>query len=171
MRHAPQHGVDQPGVARRASVGLRQAHRQIDRGVIGHFQPQDLRGADQQNGFHARRLGRKTLVEKPTEQLAQGAEPAQHGGGEPAHQRTVAVGERGKAWMRGLAGKLLVERDFPPQHAVENVGGYPAGGEAGYFRLGGGARSRHVPIIATNCGLRAKGTEKTSITHRFKPAR
>ena len=128
--------------------------------MIGHFEPEDLRGADQQNGFHARRLGRKALVEKSAEQVAQGAEPPQHGGGEPAHQRAVAVGERGEAGMGGLAGQLLVERDLPPQDAVENVGGDPSGGEAGDFRLRGGARSRHGPIIATNCGWGAKPGRK-----------
>ena len=45
--------------------------------------------------------------------------------------------------MGGLAGQLLVERDLPPQDAVENVGGDPSGGEAGDFRLRGGARTRH----------------------------
>ena len=111
--------------------------------MIGHFEPEDLRGADQQNGFHARRVGGKALVEKSAEQVAQGAEPPQHGGGEPAHQRAVAVGEPDQAGMGGLAGQLLVERDLPPQHAVENVGGDPSGGEAGDFRLRGGARTRH----------------------------
>ena len=59
--------------------------------------------------------------------------------------------------MRGFAGELLVERNLPPQHAVENVGGDLAGGKAGDFRLGRGARTRQVTpiwpaIIATNCG-------------------
>jgi hypothetical protein len=58
--------------------------------------------------------------------------------------------------MGGFAGQLLIERDLPPQDAVENVGGDPSGGEAGDFRLRGGARTRHAPIIATNCGLGAK---------------
>ena len=170
LRHAAQHRVDQPGVARGAAVGLRQAHRQIDRGMIGHFEPEDLRGADQQDGFDARRVGGKTLVEKSAEQVAQGAEPPQHGRDEPAHQRAVAVGERGQAGMGGLAGQLLVERGLPPQDAVENVGGDPSGGEAGDFRLRRGARTRHVPIIAMNCGLDANPREKTSPVHRFKPA-
>ena len=164
LRHAAQHRVDQAGIARRAAIGLRQAHGQIDRGMIGHFEPEDLRGADQQNGFHTRRLGRKALVEKSAEQVPQGAEPPQHGGGEPAHQSAVAVGERGEAGMRGLAGQLLVERDLPPQDAVENVGGDPSGGEAGDFRLGGDARARHAPIIATNCGWRANGSKETAKT-------
>ncbi len=163
LRHAAQHRVDQAGIARRAPVGLRQPHRQIDRGMIGHLEPEDLRGADQQDGFHARRVGRKAFVEKSAEQVAQGAEPPQHGGGEPAHQRAVAVGEPREAGMGGLAGQLLVERDLPPQDAVENVGGDPSGGEAGDFRLRGGARSRHAPIIATNCGLRANRMEKSAI--------
>ena len=84
-----------------------------------------------------------------------------------ARSRSGSVGEAG---VGGFAGQLLVERDLPPQDAVENVGGDPSGGEAGDFRLRRGARSRHNAIIATNCGWRAKGTEKTSVTHRFKPA-
>jgi hypothetical protein len=62
--------------------------------------------------------------------------------------------------MGGLAGKLFVECYFPPQDAVENVGGYPSGGEAGDFRLRGGARSRHDPIIAINCGRGTNRIEK-----------
>src|SRR5450759_207070 len=50
--------------------------------------------------------------------------------------------------MRALARELLVERDSSPQDAVEDIGGYSTGGEAGDFRLGRGARSRHAAIIA-----------------------
>ncbi len=76
LRDAAQHGVDQSGIARRAAVGLRQPHRQIDRGMIGHVEPQDLHGADQQNGFGARRLGGKSLVEIAAKQMTQGSKPA-----------------------------------------------------------------------------------------------
>ena len=120
--------------------------------MVGNLEPENLRGADQQNDFGARRLGGKSLFEETGEQMAQGAEPAQHGGDQPAHQRAVAVGERSEAGMRGLSGQLFVERDPPPQHAVENVGGDLAGGEAGDFRLRGGTRTRHAPLIAMNCG-------------------
>ena len=65
--------------------------------------------------------------------------------------------------MGVFAGELLVERNLPPQHAVENVGGDPAGGEAGDFRLGGGARSRHGPIIATNC-VAVASVRRTQLT-------
>ena len=143
LRYAPQHGVDQAGIARGAPVGLRQPHRKIDRGVVGHFEPEDLHRADQQDGLDARGIAGETLVEIAGEQMAQGAEPAQRGGGEPAHQRAVALGQRREARVGALAGELLVERDAPPQHAVENVGGDPAGGEAGDFGLGGTARTRH----------------------------
>ena len=80
--------------------------------------------------------------------MAQGAEPAQHGRDQPAHQRTVAVGERGDAGVDAFAGELLVERDSAPQNAVEDVGGDSTGGEAGDFRLGRCARTRHELIIA-----------------------
>ncbi len=143
LRHAPQHGIDQAGIARGAPVGLRQPHREIDRGVVGHLEPEDLHGADQQYGFDARRIARETLVEIAAEQMAQRAEPAQRGGGEPPHQRAVAFGQRRQARMGALAGELFVERDAPPQHAVENVGGDPARAKAGHFGLRGAARTRH----------------------------
>ena len=63
--------------------------------------------------------------------------------------------------MGALAGKLLVERDPPAQHAVENVGGHSAGGETWDFRLGGDTRARHRQIIAVNCvGVADPGSEK-----------
>ncbi len=141
-----------------------QPHRQIDRGMVGHFEPEDLRRAEQQDGFDAWRFGRKTLVEKTADDVAQRAEPPQHRGGEAAHQRAVAVGERGEAGMRGPAGELFVERDLPAQHAVENVGGNAPGGEARDFRLWGGARSRHgAANIATNCVRVAKPKAKNGV--------
>ena len=116
----------------------------------------------------ARRVGGKALVEKAAEQMAQGAEPPQHGGGQPAHQRAVAVGERGEAGMGAFAGQLLVERDAPPQHAVEDVGGDPAGGEAGDFRLGGGARTRHGRDHCHElCPASRSGGRKTPAIHRL----
>ncbi len=123
--------------------------------MVRHFQPEDLRRADQQNGLDARRVGGKALFEKSAEQVAQSAEPPQHGGGKPTHQRAVAVGEQRQAGMGRFARQLLVECDLPPQDAVENIGRDPTGSEAGDFRLRRDARARHVPIIAINCGLDA----------------
>ena len=101
--------------------------------------------------------------------MAQGAEPPQYGGDEPAHQRAVAVGKRGEAGMGGFAGQLFVERDFPPQDTVENVGGNPSGGEAGDFRLRGGARSRHVRIIANELWLGREPYRKNLTDTQVKP--
>src|SRR5579862_729857 len=136
--------------------------------MIGHFEPQDLRRAEQQDRFGARRVGRKALVEKAADNAAQCAEPPQHRGGEPPHQRAVAIGERGEARMRALAGKLFVERDAPAQHAVENVGGNAPGGEARNVRLWGNARSRHgwatLPrIVSTSRSAK----QKTALAHSF----
>ena len=47
-RDPAQHGVDQAGIARGVLLALHQTHRQIDRGVIGHIEKEDLRGAEQQ---------------------------------------------------------------------------------------------------------------------------
>jgi hypothetical protein len=56
---APEHGVDQAGVARRAAVGLHQAHRKIHGSVVWYLEPKDLRRAEKQGGFHPRRAGGK----------------------------------------------------------------------------------------------------------------
>ena len=147
LRDTAQHGVDQAGIARGAAVGLRQTHRQVDRGMVGHIEPEDLRGADQQNGFGARRVGRHALGHQLAEQMPQRAEPAQNRGDQAAHQRAIAVGQRGEAGVSGAAGQLLVERNLLAQHAVDDVGGDPAGGKAGDFGLGGGARTGHAPSL------------------------
>ena len=65
--------------------------------------------------------------------MAQRAEPAQHGRDERAHQRAVALGERGKPGCASAPSSSLVERAAAAQHAVEDVGGDAAGGEAGNF--------------------------------------
>ena len=48
----------------------------LDRGVVGHLEPQDLRRADQQDGFDSRRIGRKSLLQKTAKHVAQRAQPA-----------------------------------------------------------------------------------------------
>ena len=86
-----------------APVGLREADGQIDGGVIGHLHPEDLRGAKQQCGFGALRIGRHAAVEQPRQHEAQGSKPAQHGRDQPAHQRAVAVAQRLDRGMRAAA--------------------------------------------------------------------
>ena len=113
--------------------------------MVGHFEPQDLRGADEQRGLDPRRIGGQAALEKKAEQMAQRAEPAQHGRDQAAHQRAVAVGERGEAGMRARAVELLVERPVAAQHAVEDVGGDPARGEA---RRLGQQVARRVRLLA-----------------------
>ena len=100
LRHAAQHGVDQSGITRRAPVGLRQPHRQIDRGVVGHLEPEDLRRADEQDGLHARRVGGKSLVEKPTSSLRN----------VPSRRSTVAARRRISARSRSASEQGRDER-------------------------------------------------------------
>jgi hypothetical protein len=68
--------------------------------------------------------------------MAKRAKAPQNRRSQPARQRAVAVGKRGKARMGVLAGEKFVERDAAPQHAVEDVGGDSSGGKAGDFRQG-----------------------------------
>ncbi len=53
-----QHRIDEAGIAVVAAIGLDQAHRQVDRGVVGHVEEQDLGGAGEQRGFDPGRLAR-----------------------------------------------------------------------------------------------------------------
>ena len=112
---------------------MHQPHGEIDRGVIGHVHPEDLRRADQERALRARRVSRNSAVEQAREQMTERAEPAQDGGDQPAHQRTVAVGERFQPGMRAGALELVVEGAVTMQHTVQNVSGNPPCREARHF--------------------------------------
>ncbi len=135
----PQHRIDQAGKARRVTVGLRQPHRKIDRGMVRHVEKQDLRGAEQERGLDPRRLRRQTTFEKRPKEMAQGAEPAQHGSDQRARQRAVALLQRGK--LASVRVEQLIERAAAAQHAFDDVGGDAAHGEAGHVVGATGARA------------------------------
>jgi hypothetical protein len=135
-RDPAQHRVDKAGVTRGASVGLRQAHGEIDRGVVRYLEPKDLRRADQQRGFEPGRVGGKPTHEPTAEEMPQRTEPAQHRCRQRAHQRPVAIRQGGKVAMHRAVVELLVERPPLPQHAIEDVGRDPARGKAGRFNAG-----------------------------------
>ena len=149
----PQHGVDETGIARGAAVGLHETHGKVDGGVVRHFEPKNLRGADQQRGFDPRRVGGKAACEPTTEQMAQRAEPAQYRRHQGAHQRPVAIRQSSKIGMRCAIVELLVERPASAQHAVEDVGGDSARGKPGgstpdarvVMRSNGQERNPRVP--------------------------
>ena len=93
--------------------------------MVRHFEPQDLRGADEQRGFDPRCVGGKAAFKPTTEQMAQRPEPAQHRRHQGAYQRAVAIRQRSKVRVRRAIVELLVERPAAAQHAVEDVGGDP----------------------------------------------
>jgi hypothetical protein len=132
-RATPQHRVDEAGIFRGAPVRLHQPHRQIDRGVIGHVHPEDLRGADQKRALRARRIGRNAAIEQPRQQMAERTEPPQNRRHQPPHQRAVAIGKSFQRRMRARAVELFVERAMLVQDAVQNVGGNPPCRETGHF--------------------------------------
>ena len=132
-RAAAQHRVDQPGIFRGAPVRLHQPHRQVDRGVIGHVHPEDLRGADQQRALRARRVGRDAAIEQPRQHMAERAEPPQDRRHQPPHQRAVAIGQRLQSGMRAGAVELVVERAMLVQHAVKNIRCDPPRRETRHF--------------------------------------
>ena len=143
LRHAAQHGVDQTGI--RAPRGGRPAPA-APTNRPRHDRALRARGSARRRsaGWFRRAALRtgKPLSRNPPSRWRR----------VPSRRSTVAVSRRISARSRSasrgrpgwrFARQLLVERDSPPQHAVENVGSDFAGGEAGNFRLGGGARTRH----------------------------
>ena len=113
----------------RLAVRLHQPHRKVDGGVVGHVEKENLGRADQQRGLDPRRLRRRAAIEQEAQQTAQAAEPAQHGGDQRAREGAVALVERGE-----LSGSVeqFVERPAAAQHAIDDIGGDAAGGEAGH---------------------------------------
>ena len=116
-------------------------HGKVDGGMIWHFEPKDLRGADQQCGFNPGCVGGKTACKPTTEEMAQRTETAQYRRRQGAHQRPVAIRQSSKIGMRCAIFELLIQGPATAQHAIEDVGGDSARGKAG--RLNSGcARSR-----------------------------
>ena len=142
-RATAQHRIDEPGIFRGAPIRLHQPHRQIDRGMIGHIHPENLRGADQQRALRARRIGRDAAIEQPRQHMAERAEPPQNRRHQPPHQGAVAIGERLQSGMRGGAIELLVERPVLVQHAVKNIRCDPPRRKTGHFGWQGKSLRRH----------------------------
>ena len=105
--------------------------------------------------MRARRVGRNAAVEQPRQQMAERAEPAQDGGDQAAHQRTVTVGQRFQGGMGAGAFELVVEGAAPVQHAVEDVSGNSPCRQARHF--GGDCESlwRHggKNVLAGQCDV------------------
>jgi hypothetical protein len=94
LRHAAKNGIHEAGVTGRTPVGLRETHRQIDGGVIGDFEPENLGCPKQEDRFGTRCVGRKSLFEESSNQMAKRAEPPQDCRGKATRQRAVAFGKR-----------------------------------------------------------------------------
>ena len=131
---APEHRIDQPGKVKRLPVRASKLHRKVDGGVVGNVEPKNLRGADKQGSFNARRLRGSALFEEQAEQMTQRPEPPQHRRDEPPGQRAIALGQGRKSGVRLRAVKLLVERATAAQHVFEDVGRDLAGGQPGSLR-------------------------------------
>ena len=100
--------------------------------MVGHVEQENLRRAEKERGLDPRRLLRRAAIEEKTEEMAQRAEPAQHGRDQRPRQRAVALRQGGQRGACGGALELIVERAAAAQHGVKNVGGEATGGEAGH---------------------------------------
>ncbi len=132
---AAQHGIDEAGVFRRASIRLHHADREIDRGVIGNVHPEDLGRADQQRGLRPGRIGWHALVEQVIHKVAERAKLAQDRCNQAAHQRAITIRQGLQPGVGGRTFELFVERATLVQNAIKNIGGDASRSEAG--NLGG----------------------------------
>ncbi len=128
-REAPQHRIGHAGIARRPAVGLHQTDRKIDGGMVWHVEPEDLRRADKQRGFKPRRPRRELYP--LTEEMAQGAQPAQHHGHQGTHQCAIANRKRCKIGLRRPFFEFVLKRPMPAQHAFEDLSSDPPRGKSG----------------------------------------
>src|SRR4029078_10305839 len=160
LGHAPQDGIDEAGKMSGAAIVLRNPHREIDGGMIGDIEEQDLRGADQKRRFDPRRIRRGAAVEQAGKHFAQSAEPAQHGADNVARECTVALGEEAEAVVALAVVELLVERTAAAQHVVENILGDAPRWQTGNFSFHRNAR--HPPCIAREASERMTFCEASS---------
>jgi hypothetical protein len=126
--HAPEHRVDETCIARAARIGLHQPHGKVDGGVVGDVKPLDLRGPDEERGLHARGAGGKAAFKECSAQMPQRPQPPQHRCRQGAHERAVALGQRGEIGLPRLVRQLLVERPPAVEHVFQNVSGKAPGG-------------------------------------------
>ena len=75
-REPPQHRIDEAGKVRAVAIGLRQPHREIDRGMIGHIEKRICAAPDQQRGLDARRVLRQAALQQQAEEVAQACRAA-----------------------------------------------------------------------------------------------
>ena len=147
LGHPAEHGVDKPGISSGTAVSLRQADREVDSSMIGHFEPENLCSTEQEDRFGPRRIGGKSLFKVAANQMTQCTEAAQNSCREPPRQGAVPLGKGRQSRMCVLARELLIQGNSPPQNAVEDIGSNSSSSEAGNFRLGGRARTRHTRIV------------------------
>src|SRR5581483_10022629 len=88
--------------------------------------------------------------------MAEGAEPAQDGCHQTAHQRAVAIGERLQSGMGGGAVELVIERAMLVQHAVEHIRRDPPRREAGHFGRSSESLRWHALSVTRRRGNSAK---------------
>ena len=105
-----QHRVGQRGEARTLAIETYRPHRQVDGGMIGDVEQQDLCRADDQRPLQFGKTFRQSLVEETGDGVADRPEPAQRGGDDGARQRPVAVVERRQAARHRDMGKALLEQ-------------------------------------------------------------
>ena len=126
---AAQDGVDQLGEAVRAAIAPGRLDRQIDDGVRGHVEADELGGAGEQDRPQAALVARQRPLQEGAEHVLQLALPAQHGGRHRPRQRPVSRLQRGEARDRGRLRQHLLERPALHEHAGDEADGELARGE------------------------------------------
>ncbi len=143
----PQHGVDQAGIAGGAAVG---AARAAPRDRPRHGRARRARGSARRRAAARSRPAARRPAGRARESGRAGAAACRAGAARVATSRAPARGRgrRARSSPGSRSVELLVERPAAAQHAVENVGGDAARGEAGGLgRIGRRPFMRHAPAL------------------------
>ena len=156
-RDVAQHRVDQPGERRGAGVEPRRPDGEIDRGVVGQVEKQDLRRRGDEDPLERSGPSRQSLEHMQRQRLADGAEAAHGDHGDRARQRAVARVEPGEARIRLGGGEALVERPLKCQRVGDRLGGGEARRQAGRR-----SRAAAAPVRATRARRIRRGVSRST---------
>jgi len=162
---AAKHRIHQTGIVRAAAIGSSEPNGEVDGGMAGNVEPQDLGGADEQDDFHSRRRCWQAALEQSCEQVSQSTEPSQDSCADGARKRPVAIGQFEQPGVRLAVLELLVERPAPAEHVLDKVSGRAAGQQSCVvgqcFRMRQSYARGYRPL-AEKMGLASKPRNLTS---------
>ncbi len=140
-----QDAIHQIGERRALGFQPRGAHGEIDRGVIGDVEKQDLGAARDQDPFEHAAIAREAFLDQLAQREADRAEAAQGDGDDGAGEAAIAFVEADEPRRRGVGREFLVQRMAALHDVAQDRGGGDARGKP---RMGERIVRRIVPPVA-----------------------